>query len=235
MPPSPPPEPPALPSPPGNPPSPPSGTFYQFVFTKVRGPFESGTEMLQISEVKLFGGDGALVPVAATNPGGVSNAWQMAEKVMDGSEGKGSKWLDQNVRDVSVVPADAAATVVHSVLRLELAAPAQVHRYEIFTANDVERRDPVSWDFGIWREGEGFQVLSSVVDFAAPELRSTSYGSFYARTAQPAALSAVATVSALAAAVSALAAGAARAAAGAHTGRQVHVHVHRHSQRLDDR
>ena len=62
--PSPPPSPPSPPAPPAPPPSPPSGTFFQIVFTKVRGtgvggglapPGSAIANQLQLSEVELYG------------------------------------------------------------------------------------------------------------------------------------------------------------------------------------
>jgi len=63
-PPKPPPSPPKPPAPPAPPPSPPSGSFFQIVFTKVRGagvggdgamPGSAITKQLQLSEVELYG------------------------------------------------------------------------------------------------------------------------------------------------------------------------------------
>ena len=121
-----------------------------------------------------------------------------------------------------------------STLQLTLHNLAVVGWYEFFTANDVPKRDPVSWTLGVVRDAAACEraeddcpldVLSVVKNAAAPMGRGASYGRFPNRmppTAGVAAAVAAAAVAAGAAAVAvaarprhAAAAGAAAVGAGA--------------------
>ena len=136
----------------------------------------ANSKQLQLSAVKLYGIEGELAVVSATNPGGSSPKNKEAAKLIDGD--KESKWLDSNLRDSSWFGTrpGSPAWAIHAVLRLELAQPAQVLTYELFTANDQLGRDPVSWEAGYWSESSGFLSLSTIVDFEPTMLRRMSYG-----------------------------------------------------------
>ena len=119
-----PPSPPASPSPPSlppsmpYPPSPPMGTSYAFLFTGMEGgPF---TDAVHLSEIKLYGLDGAQLPVVrATNPGGVFTADEGPMNLIDGN--LQNKWLDQGVRKQEE---SDNSTYYSSIVFLDLAADA---------------------------------------------------------------------------------------------------------------
>ena len=100
-PPSPPTSPPPPSPPPPLPPFAPGAQFawYQFVFDGVRGP---ARKAIQLSEVILYGADGARLPVlGASNPdGGRSNPNQGPSRAVDGIEnavdGTNNKWMDES-------------------------------------------------------------------------------------------------------------------------------------------
>ena len=65
-------------------------------------------------------------------------------------------------------------------VRLELTAAAPVTRYDLFTANDPLRRDPVSWRFGVYRgDTDSFTVLTRVSEMEPPAARGASYSGGY--------------------------------------------------------
>ena len=187
-PPKPPPSPPSPPAPPASPPPPPSGAFFQIVFTKVRGGGPSGgdsgpgsamTKQLQLSGIKLYGSDGEIAILAATNPEGSSPKQRGAANLIDGDSS--TKWLDENLRPQSWLGrvTNPPAEAIWSILRLELAQPTQVLSYELLTANDNPKRDPVSWEAGYWTKADGFHSVSTVTDFDPPLVRSSSYGQMH--------------------------------------------------------
>merc|ERR1740130_2080015 len=180
------------PSPPAPPPSPPSGSVYQIVFRKTLsqqlcegwysragsraqqyaaceiGQAQAYREGIQLSGIQLFDAAGELIPIAnATNPLGINpNQFQHAPRLID--KNPSSKWFDQRI---STIPYE-------SKIVLGLASVAEVVTYDLIAANDVPKRDPVSWDFGILR-GDDFEVLSSVRDMEHKgEETVARYGSF---------------------------------------------------------
>ena len=198
------PPPPAPPSPPAPPPlAPPAGDTYTFVFDAVRGP---GSDGVQLSEVVLYDVAGGVLGVAnasATDARQVLNRYQLAPNAIDGS--METKWLDGGVSKGI------------STLQLTLHNPAVVGWYEFFTANDVPKRDPVSWTFGVVRDAAACEraeddcpldVLSVVKNAAAPMAAARPTAASQPHAAEPAGVAA-------AAAAAAAAAGAAAAAAAA--------------------
>ena len=86
-----------------------------------------------------------------------------------------SKWLD------AAFPVTRDA----SVLELVVNASAAVGTYELFTANDVVKRDPVSWSFERRTHAGDWEVLAVVSDFDVPLARNASYGTLYALGSPP--------------------------------------------------
>ena len=139
----------------------------------MRGP---GSDGVQLSEVVLYDVAGGVLGVAnasATDARQVMNRYQQAPNAIDGS--MDTKWLDGGVSKGI------------STLQLTLHSPAVVGWYEFFTANDVPKRDPVSWTFGVVRDAAACEraeddcpldVLSVVKNAAAPMGRGASYGRF---------------------------------------------------------
>jgi hypothetical protein len=123
----------------------------RFTFTGVRGTLSGGPfTALQLAEIHLFGASGKQIhPLRASNPSGRQPsrcrhcASQSADQVMDGD--LGTKWVDLNFN-----------SSVSSVLLLEL-DDANVASYQLFTANDVPRRDPLAWEVDMLRSGQSDQ------------------------------------------------------------------------------
>ena len=155
------------PSPP-NPPSPPEGQTWRFVFNEVRGPLADG---VQLSQIRLYGegrdAEGERVPlevVGATNPG---RPYKYGQEVFPNlfDHNATTKWFDG-----SMASGDAfrPAEVI-----LLLTEPQRVLEYELFTADDNRKRDPVSWTFSLLSGGE-FVVQSEVTQAEAPDERGAS-------------------------------------------------------------
>ena len=156
------------PSPP-NPPSPPEGQNWRFEFSSVRGPLADG---VQLSQIRLYGAvrdaDGERVPlavVAASNPGRPYQNGQLVEDLFDGNAT--TKWFDRGMAS-----GDAFRP---SVVNLLLTEPQRILEYELLTADDNTKRDPVSWSFSMLTGGE-WVVQSQVTQVEPPTERGASYG-----------------------------------------------------------
>ena len=169
LPPSPLPPPPSLP-PPSPPMTPPrfEGIVYMFEFHKVRdGP---NTNLISLSEIKLYGVNNAEIEIAAAyNPGGQSSSKETADKLID--DYVLNKWLDGSFQGLSFV-------------ELWVESREHVYAYELYTASGDNnlahrKRDPVSWWFGVLHEDRQFELLDLKEDYPAPDNSSTSYGMMY--------------------------------------------------------
>ena len=136
---------------------------YRITITQNRA--HSRDKGVQLSEVQLFGAGGQPVVVAITNPAGnfpQGNPAQGPDNLIDGDPS--TKWFD-----------GAFEANGQSVLELTLADSSQVATsLRFFTANDVDKRDPVSWLV----EGKtvcGWGVIGSGTDVAAPTARMAQY------------------------------------------------------------
>ena len=131
-------------------------TVYQLNFREVRNvPYDG----VSIAEVALYGLDGSQIAIsAAANPGGsILLPWESADSAIDGT--LQYKWYDHNT----------FALTGSSRLLLTIPDGVTVGSYNLWTANGPERRDPISWDFGIlWPNGTVVEL--SRVDGASPPL-----------------------------------------------------------------
>lgn len=172
-----PPSPPPPPVPPPYPPVSPSHDTYMFVFTETRRPPEygGGDPAVQLGAIHLYDMFGVRIPIATvSNPGGRhSTAQQLPSNLITHTGGVGSKWYDGNFQS------NGNSTIV-----LALGATSAVNSYELVTAHDVSRRDPVSWSFGKVENGV-FVLLSQVERFSVTYDRDTSYGMFWATNPPP--------------------------------------------------
>ena len=144
--------------------------MYQFVFTQVRE-WVSIAQMyqggIQLSDIAFFEDADKNVPITivnASNPGGdTANPNQAAwPNIADGNVT--TKWYDGNMRlGIEGMPNPTSTLVLH------LAEPKPVVSYQLFSGNDVVRRDPVAWSFGILREDGSYEVLSTVDETSNPE------------------------------------------------------------------
>merc|ERR1719478_1023912 len=169
-----------LPSPPPSPPvppSPPAASIYKFEFTAVRGP---QADAVQLSEIRVYGAGGVPLEVmgsSASNPGrdyANSNQAQTADLLFDNDTS--TKWSDANMADDD----DFAP----SVIRFPLAIAQGIESYELVTANDNKKRDPVSWTLSMMVSGQ-WLLMSQVSEFPPPAERETSYGMLWAITPPP--------------------------------------------------
>ena len=151
-----------LKAPPSPPPAPPTNSEYYFDFTAVRD--MSNNDGVQLSEIKIYDTSGAEVPiVAVSNPDGLTvRASEYPSNLIDGD--LSTKWHD--------------GTPTPNLIILKLSSETTVASYELFTANDPVRRDPVSWTFGILRDGVR-EPLSDVTDQNPTLTRGASYGAPY--------------------------------------------------------
>ena len=102
-----------------------------FNFTAVRNP-AAGEGGIQLSEVKLFDAEGNQVEVFNfSNPGGQNPSNQPPSMLFDGETS--TKWMDYH-----------SFSETGSAL-LNLSAMAFPASYQLFTANDQDRRDPTAW------------------------------------------------------------------------------------------
>ena len=108
--------------------------------------------------MRLYDASGAPIAiVGASNPGGDSPTAQPAwPNIADNDTA--TKWMD-----ATVLGTDGSVT---STLSLELNGTQAVDRYELLTANDNPRRDPISWVFGLLHSNTSFEVLSEVTEVA---------------------------------------------------------------------
>ena len=126
----------------------PSAARYRFTFTDIRGPSADG---IALAEVQLFGEGPVFSPhygaeplafkryTPASNPGGGYPSGQGPSNVADGDTS--TKWLDLNM-----------ITNGNSLLELELAYPQAVGNYNLISASDAQKRDPISWTFQAFDE-----------------------------------------------------------------------------------
>ena len=129
------------------------------------------TNSVQLSEILLYGADGAPLEVAsAANPDGTSpKNGQRAFRLHDGRNT--TKWED-----------DSFGANGQSVVELTLADPQPVATYDFETATKHKERDPVSWRLELVHGDGTVDLLSVVHDADAPIERAAMYGGFYATT-----------------------------------------------------
>ena len=146
-----------------------SSTQYRFVFTRTRSQdTEHEKPELQLSAVDLYDDDGAsiLLPgTVATNPlGTTSNSHQTVGMVID--HRVDTKWLDSRYQ-----------TNGHkSVLELKLPyAHHPIASYNLWTANDVLHRDPVSWHLEMRTVDGSWVMIDTQNDFSPPAERLAPY------------------------------------------------------------
>ena len=123
---------------------------YRFNFTEARGSWCNScppADAISLSEVKLYGTGpvsstlSGTPPLAwdvmsdATNPGGSNPQNQQAPQAIDSY--LSTKWLDFN---------GAPGSRGYSILEVSLAGVSTVTEYQLFTANDNPKRDPITWD-----------------------------------------------------------------------------------------
>jgi hypothetical protein len=138
------PPPPSPPPPPPPPPSPPPAAAWAvFEFVEFRN--NRHTTETQLSEIELYGVDGARVGVTTVlNPGGDSTRKESHVNLVNGVFN--DKWVDK-----SLVETDSNGNELRrSTLQLKLATTVPIKRYDLFTANSVPLgRDPTGWRYGI--------------------------------------------------------------------------------------
>ena len=150
---------------------------YRITITQNRA--NSQDKGVQLSEVRLFGAGGQLVVADITNPAGWAgsrgsnqNPAQLPASLIDGDTS--TKWFDGALEDNG-----------QSVLELTLADSSKVATsLRFFTANDVIKRDPVSWKV----EGKtvcGWAVIGSGTDVSAPTERMEQYTGNFPLSALP--------------------------------------------------
>ena len=150
-----------------------NSTTYRFTFSAIRftDPVVDG---IQLSQLSLYGPTGeALAVSSATNPGGVNHPNQRANNLVDGNVA--TKWFDGGFN-----------VTTNSVLLVTLASPSLLTTYELTTASDVPRRDPMSWTLERLHPSTGAWVpLSTIDSWTPPMSRQASFGVMYAVAPPP--------------------------------------------------
>ena len=141
---------------------------YRFTFFATRGASsEHEKSELQLAELNLYGADGRSVlgpGVKASNPSGRTvNLQQTASKCVDGIVA--TKWIDGGFQ----------ANGHTSVLELVLPSAQHVESYNLWTANDVVHRDPVSWLFEVRLPDGAWATLDAQEAVEPPVERLAAY------------------------------------------------------------
>ncbi|KAL1529423.1 hypothetical protein AB1Y20_000372 [Prymnesium parvum] len=144
-------------------PPPPPAPEYRLVVTATRE-MPGSASQVQLAELILWTNDTLKAPIwKTTNPGGHSpfnqGAYEATDLVVE------TKWLDLNF-----------VLRRRSELRVTLAAHVAVSKYEMITANDAPKRDPVSWVFEVRQPNGSWARLSEVLDFDTPSDRFVPFG-----------------------------------------------------------
>ena len=142
-------------------------TAYRFIFTGTRGTDEQARSEIQVGEVNLYDRDGRsiLLPgtVAANPSGNVCTPQQSAAKAID--RHLETKWCDGAFK----------ASGHQSTLELRLPSAQAVASYNLWTANDVVFRDPVSWSLEMRTEDGEWATIDEQDDLAPPMERFAGY------------------------------------------------------------
>lgn len=154
--------------------------YYRWSVTKARDITQDQPTwpvgMIQASEVEIFFA-GTKVPITSatcTNPGGYNPVGEGPTNANDGSTA--TKWLDQSGNG------GATGSVISWKLVIDLgvggAKVADAFRYA--TANDVNGRDPVRWNFEGSNDNVNWRVLhSQAADASITTSRTTFTQLFY--------------------------------------------------------
>ena len=93
----------------------------------------------------------------------------------------GSKWLDKNFTNVHRTGGYSDAYGQTTLLLTVDDSSGTPDMLDFFTGSNPNKRDPVSWQFGVYREDtDSFEPLSTVDSFVPTTDRDASYGTFYA-------------------------------------------------------
>ena len=125
----------------------PTPVAYKYFRFKIEGRKGNDNGMVQIAELKLYSGDTDITQEkiqqyydsSTVNVDGEKYPDNEAPyKLVDGNID--TKWLDRRLKDGS-----SPASLDAVWLAVEFSEPKQVTKYEWFTANDAEARDPAAW------------------------------------------------------------------------------------------
>ena len=152
-----------------------SYTYFRF---KIEGRKGNDNGMVQIAELKLYSGDTDITQEniqryydsSTVNVDGAKYPDNEAPyKLVDGDIDK--KWLDRRLKDGS-----SPASLDAVWLAVEFSEPKQVTKYEWFTANDADARDPAAWRLQGSNDNSTWVDLDVQSGFSATTVRQTSAG-----------------------------------------------------------
>ena len=152
-----------------------SYTYFRF---KIEGRKGNDNGMVQIAELKLYSGDTDITQEkiqqyydsSTVNVDGAKYPDNEAPyKLVDGNID--TKWLDRRLKDGS-----SPASLDAVWLAVEFSEPKQVTKYEWFTANDADARDPAAWRLQGSNDNSTWVDLDVQSGFSATTDRQTSAG-----------------------------------------------------------
>lgn len=122
---------------------------------------------VQLSYLVMRDAQGDVIPITnIENPGGMQAINQRASNLMiEPKSGAVNKWYDESIIDTGV-----------SEIVITFATSSAVMSYELFTANDNECRDPVSWRMGMFDSRGDHLYVSRVDNFVPPKERKRNFG-----------------------------------------------------------
>ncbi|MBB5353003.1 hypothetical protein HNR46_003256 [Haloferula luteola] len=133
--------------------------YLRFTATQLRS--GNNTGLIQISEFDFYFEDGEVVPVAATSVGGNTPANEGLDKLFDGIEGDGNKWLDFG----------------NAAVVFDFGEVVTVDSYAYFLGNDAPDRDPIQWRIEGSNDQESWTLVDHVdFDYPHPTVRNIGTG-----------------------------------------------------------
>lgn len=151
---------------------------YKYFRFKIEGRKGNDNGMVQIAELKLYSGDTDITQEkiqqyydsSTVNVDGAKYPDNEAPyKLVDGNID--TKWLDRRLKDGS-----SPASLDAVWLAVEFSEPKQVTKYEWFTANDADARDPAAWRLQGSNDNSTWVDLDVQSGFSATTVRQTSAG-----------------------------------------------------------
>jgi hypothetical protein len=138
--------------------------FFRLVVDAIRG--GGGDSYVQLSGFTMIGQNfanlsgGTYTNTNGSSPGaeGPANAGDLNA---DGTVNTGTKWLN--------------FTGAGSILRIDFGAPVTVAGYRLYTANDSDYRDPISWKIQSSNDGSNWTTIASISNYGTTTNRNSEF------------------------------------------------------------